>query len=174
MIIGLNGLKQSGKSTIAEHLMHKRFGTFAFADPLKNALAAMGVPRQSLWGPQEEKEKPLPLFGGKSGRYLMQTLGTEWGREMVDPDLWVNIATNTLSGNFVCSDVRFPNEAKAIHDRHGLIIKVIRPSHAISDGHKSEQELPDSMIDIVIMNTGTMEELLGKVDAVLDQLRSII
>ena len=30
-------------------------------------------------------------WGGKTPRYLMQTLGTEWGRMMVDGDLWVEL-----------------------------------------------------------------------------------
>jgi hypothetical protein len=37
------------------------------------------------------KETPLPVIG-KSPREIMQTLGTEWGRRLVNPDLWVCLA----------------------------------------------------------------------------------
>jgi hypothetical protein len=51
---------------------------------------------------------------GVSPRHLMVTLGTEWGRDAVHPDLWVRIWAASLpeAAHVVAEDVRFPNEVE--------------------------------------------------------------
>lgn len=60
-------------------------------------------------------------------RMLMQMLGTEFGRDMVHPNLWVNSLMNEYKRQkWLITDVRFPNEAKAIKDRGGILIRLDR------------------------------------------------
>jgi hypothetical protein len=60
-------------------------------------------------------------------RMLMQMLGTEFGRDMVHPNLWVNALMNEYKRQkWLVTDVRFFNEAKAIKDRGGILIRVNR------------------------------------------------
>ncbi len=98
-------------------------------------------------------------------RLLLQLLGTECGRQIIHPNIWINalFADYKLSGGFgytndsytetsiiknskylkwIITDVRFPNEAKAIKDRGGILIKVVRPETDILAGdHESETAL---------------------------------
>lgn len=89
-------------------------------------------------------------------RLLMQLLGTECGREIIHPNIWINatfadyvkdtgyhyniehlhdnkfkiISTPKFYDkgfpNWIISDVRFPNEVKAIKDREGILIRLNR------------------------------------------------
>lgn len=61
-------------------------------------------------------------------RLLLQLLGTECGRNIIHPNIWVNatMADYTEHSNWIISDVRFPNEVKAIKDRGGISIRVNR------------------------------------------------
>ena len=64
------------------------------------------------------------------------------------------------------TDVRYPNEAKRVLDLDGEIWKVERPG-LVSDGHASEQPLPDDMITRLIVNNGDMNHLRQNVEALL-------
>ena len=37
------------------------------------------------------KEHPCSLLLNKTPRYAMQTLGTEWGRELIGENIWTHI-----------------------------------------------------------------------------------
>ena len=62
----------------------------------------------------------------------MQTLGTEWGRDQVHPELWIRHAQRRLdnyrrvSVNVVVTDVRFPNEADWLRANGGELWHVLR------------------------------------------------
>ncbi len=75
--------------------------------------------------------KPKNIQGLKlvkmTPRMLMQMIGTEFGRNMVHPNLWVNSLMNEYKRQkWLVTDVRFPNEAKAIKDRGGILIRLDR------------------------------------------------
>ena len=186
MIIGVSGLAKSGKSEVAKRL-EARFGftRHAFADPLKAMLAQVGFTHAQLYG--DEKERHLPEFGHTS-RDIMISLGTAWGRRMVHRDFWVKVWGRTLpaktaaTGRAVAEDVRFPNEVRAIKDRGGFIIRVVRPGIEPTPRwgflgrllvklglkfpiHPSERvdRIP---YDIVIYNDGSVEDLERKIDHV--------
>jgi CRP/FNR family transcriptional regulator len=65
----------------------------------------------------------------------MQTLGTEWGRQCMDADIWVRAwaARAALLTSAVADDVRFQNEADMIRNLGGVIIRVMR-----SEGDEKE------------------------------------
>lgn len=173
LLIGLTGYKQSGKGVVADHLVRQYgFRRFEWAMRLKLALQAMGVHDDFLFG--HRKHEIVPGFG-HTARYLMQTLGTEWGRDLVKKNLWVDLSCQfdidpaLQEGRFVVMEgTRFPNEVQAIVDRGGWIIQINRPG-CVPDGHRSEI-LPEC--DIQIENNGTVEELLRRVDAAMAVLLS--
>jgi hypothetical protein len=97
----IHGLKESGKSTLAERLMTS-FGyvRVKMAGPLKNMLRSLlrdaGVDESLIEDYVEGhlKEVPIPQLSNRSSRQLMQTLGDEW-RKMQADDFWIDIAIGT-------------------------------------------------------------------------------
>ena len=133
-VVGLTGLKGSGKDTAARVLESAGFVHLKFAGPLKAMLGAFMtwqgasslIVERSLDG--DLKEVPSPYLGDRSPRHAMQTLGTEWGRQMIAASLWTDalIAAARRCDKVVVSDVRFPNEAAVIEGLGGRIYRVDR------------------------------------------------
>ena len=91
-------------------------------------------------------------------RKLLQLLGTEAGRQIIHPNIWVNAlfadykgkylgATDDMKNpvemcfpNWIITDVRFPNEVQAIKDRGGIVIRVNRDSE-LEYNHTDEDVL---------------------------------
>jgi hypothetical protein len=121
-LIAVHGVKRSGKGTTADYLVSRHgYSVIKQAGPLKDMLtvllASCGYPHETVFRCIEGdlKEIPLPALGGKSGRYSMQTLGTEW-RDLFSPLLWSGItcrrirANTAAGGRIVVDDLRFPHE----------------------------------------------------------------
>jgi dephospho-CoA kinase len=89
-LIGVTGFARSGKDTVGQILVREHnYVRFAFADPIKKMIADMlEMPLHKL---EELKDQQLVHLDGLTPRYLMQTLGTEWGRDMIHKDLWVRL-----------------------------------------------------------------------------------
>lgn len=178
LVIGFAGAKQSGKSTATELLMaHHGVIGIGFAQPLRVFVGQLlGLPLEHLELAKEEQVPGLPE--GVTPRRMMQTLGTEWGRQMIDPDLWVKVgmrfADQMLDNGYAVAfnDVRFPNEALAIRERGGIIIEIQRPGTGEGDNHVSESGLPRELIDDVVVNDGEVQDLYQRVLAVLRARRA--
>ncbi len=166
-IIGITGVARSGKDTLAEYLVANHgYKRVAFADSIREVVSHLtGLTVAELTdGPL--KEEPIEWMGGKSPRQLMQTLGTEWGREMVDPNLWLNIAANRIRearrqgfAGVVIPDVRFDNEAEFVRERLGSVVRVVRPGAAAVSAHESEQGVSENLVDSTVINDGTRRDL---------------
>ena len=66
--------------------------------------------------------------------------------------------------NWIITDVRFPNEAKAVKDRGGILIRINRPGFENTGDHLSEIALDDyKNFDTIIINDGTIEDLSKKI-----------
>lgn len=122
-VIGIHGVKRSGKGTVAAYLeaVHG-YRPVKFAGALK---AMARVPLRTDCGLSEAdverciegdlKEIPIPALGGKSARYLMQVLGTEY-RDMVHQAMWREIAACSIrglaasGGRAAVDDLRFMHE----------------------------------------------------------------
>jgi hypothetical protein len=165
VIIGLCGKIASGKSTAASYL-ETRYGfkRVRFAGPLKAMMAALGLSHAEIEG--HLKERPCDLLGGKTPRFAMQTLGTEWGRNLIDSELWVRAWLRATEGwpLVVADDVRFPNEAKAVRDAGGLLIRIERPL-PYNDilGHASEEQ--NFPVDRVVQNNAGIRELADNIES---------
>jgi hypothetical protein len=187
MIIGISGKIGSGKDTLSivinyladksapdsfnrweQPLEEYTYKNKKYAENLKCMVCFLiGCNRIDLED-REFKEKELgEEWDGLTPRKILQLLGTEAGREIIHPNIWVNslFADYTTDSNWIITDVRFPNEAQAIKDRGGIVIRIERPggeSHC-GGAHASETALDDYDFDIVINNDGTIEELIDKV-----------
>lgn len=166
-IVAFAGLAGSGKSTAALRLVERHgFHRVRFAGPLKDMMRALGLNEQEIEG--DLKEKPCALLGGKTPRYAMQTIGTEWGRDIIDRDLWIRAWQSAVDkvppgAPVVVDDCRFPNEADAVTSAGGIIVRVVRPGvGAGAAGHSSESYTLPAALDIV--NDGQLVEFLSRVD----------
>lgn len=117
------------------------------------------------WDDREWKERVLPGIC-KSPRQLAQTIGTEWGRNLVNPDLWLLLARNEMyaaqrmgAGGIVFSDCRFENEARLILEMGGRVVHLSRPGIAAVSSHVSERMLPAHLLSGHIVNDGSLELL---------------
>lgn len=141
-IIAFTGLAGAGKSTAAAHLVKRHgFHRIRFAGPLKAMMAALGCTPEQIDG--SEKETPCDLLGGKTPRHAMQTLGTEWGRDLITSDLWIRawqaaVAKVPAGTPIVIDDCRFPNEAEAVRAAGGILVRIDRPGAGTASVHVSE------------------------------------
>jgi len=158
-----------------------------------------------------DKTKSNLLIHKLTPRKLLQLLGTECGRNIIHPNIWINslyadykpivphvrvrqkgmtasearlafsLATkNAKLPNWVITDMRFPNEAKAVKDRSGITIRVNRtydidksdilnnPEKAPPISfHESETALDNYEFDYVIDNSKGIDELISIVKYIL-------
>lgn len=156
LIIALGGLKRSGKDTfagilaaVAEARPNLTPHRIAFADPLRQATAAAYA--------LEGSEDPF-------GDELKDTVDSSWGitrRQMlinvgeamrgVDADHWTKLLTRgidsfeTAASRYtpaqkplhIITDMRRPNEAKAMLDLGATLVLVVRDG-VVWDGHETE------------------------------------
>jgi len=174
MIIGLTGRAGTGKDTAALHLEREHgFISLAFADPLRAMLSALlpYTPVSSFaMHDRAQKEMPQPFLGGASVRRCLQTLGTEWGRELIDGGLWINICRHrieTIGGRIVVTDVRFDNEAQMIRELGGHIVNITREQARPVENHTSEAGITDRLIDYHVDNSGLIGELYHQLDTMM-------
>jgi hypothetical protein len=209
-----------------------------FADKMKDSVCSwIGCTREQLED-RKFKEKPLGqewsywIYKGEKYDYLssdkqffrdkglklhhhtprslLQLLGTDAGREIIHPNIWVNAlmsgyrdeikAGKNKYGDpenwlelpkWVIPDTRFPNEAKAIRDRNGILIRINRTkifTKEFEDGSKvSVVETPPEFTkvtqhpsetaldgwtdwDYVINNNGNLEDLFKKVTKIYNEI----
>jgi hypothetical protein len=209
MIIGFVGFIGSGKDTAADYLVNfHEFRRDSFANTLKDAVAAVfGWDRVLLEGRTKEAREwreQVDLWWAErlniprlTPRYILQYWGTEVCRKGFHDDIWIASLENKIrktTDNIVISDVRFPNEIKAIHDAGGKVIRVTRGpepewyNYAVSMNkgpagnmnwalsrnkleklkiHASETAWVGGDIDYVIDNNGTIDELFEQIRNVL-------
>jgi hypothetical protein len=173
-VIAICGFATAGKSTLAKHIV-QRHGYFniPFAGPLKAAVRGLldyqFVPfskaERILHG--DLKETPIVELAGKTSRFLMQTLGTEWGRQTVDPDFWTILWHERSHRHHavVVDDLRFQNEAQMVRALGGSIIRIERPGLAGGDiSHISELEQLRIEADFVLTNDGTPQDMFLEFD----------
>lgn len=184
-LIGITGKAGAGKDTLADYLV-RHFGAqkYSFALPLKQSLNTMFGWHMDQWNDREWKERVIPWLG-KSPRQMAQTIGTEWGRELVHPQLWVLLAERKYIQHiddysqdfgamppFVIPDVRFTNEAEMIRSQNGVVIQLHRPGAATIAAHKSEDGVPDELVDITYINEKSIAEMCVDVVTILRAHRS--
>ena len=163
-LIGIAGKARSGKDTTANYLLNKlggRWSSSSFADPMKAMLGVIGVDCSD-----EAKDLPRNEYG-VSTRHMLQTLGTEWGRDGIGSNFWIDVFARSNAGQCVIvPDVRFDNEADLIR-KHGVLIH-IEGRGGIGSKHVSEQSLPVKDGDIVISNDRCLSYFYASIDALVN------
>lgn len=184
MIVGFTGFKGSGKDTAAAVLLQQpyNFTIAKFADGIKAMLgqfyyySGLSTPEVQRRIEGDLKEEPDPfLLQGKTPRWAMQTLGTEWGRDLMGENIWVTATMSKIHNllsvknyrGVVVTDIRFPNEAAAIKDAGGILIRIERDQNVI-DLHESEKYILTLPVDYVIVNNDTKELLAEQVMEIVD------
>lgn len=184
ILIGVTGQKGSGKDTFAKRLYRHGFIQLRFADTLKDMLrvllAAGGIQHQEdieQWIEGRLKETPCPILGGKTPRFAMQTLGTEW-RNMIDEQLWTRITESQIRISqqerkqelIVITDLRFQHELEMIKRLGGLAVRITRPGYEPS-AHPSEAGIASLQVEFEFLNDLGISELYDKADAMLEYLK---
>jgi hypothetical protein len=191
ILIGFCGLLGSGKDTAAGVLMEEPYGfqRLSFASSLKDVVAALfGWDRGRLEGVTPEdrawREEPDVWWSQRLGkpitpRSMLQQIGTNCLRQFLHDDIWIATVERTIAmappgSRFVISDVRFPNEVKAIEALGGIVVRVQRgelPSwwdaaakgEEVQGVHLSESALASVELRAVLQNNGTLEEFRERV-----------
>ncbi len=204
MIIGFVGFIGSGKDTAADYLVNFHgFRRDSFANTLKDAVAAVfGWDRTLLEGRTKEarewREQVDPWWAERlnkpelTPRWILQQWGTEVCRNGFHDDIWIASLENKMrktKDNIVISDVRFPNEIKAIKNAGGQVVRVVRGSDPewyqdawnVNQGHSnmswsiskvrmerlgihaSETAWIGRGIDLEIDNNGSIDDLFAQI-----------
>ena len=171
-VVAFTGLAGSGKSTAADYLVTQGYRRVKFAGPLKSMMRALGLSEAHIEG--DLKELPTPLLAGRTPRYAMQTIGTDWGRDLIGPTLWTGLWHATVSdvldhgGRVVCDDCRFANEAEAVRNIGGRVIR-LQGRGGIAGGHASEKQ--EFEVDWMIANVGDRAFLERGIEAAFRAVR---
>lgn len=167
-LLGIHSAKGGGKSTFGSLLKHAlkeqslEARVVPFAGPLKEACTAIfGCDSiDNFYGTDDDKNKEATFWKEKLGeefstyRKILQTMGTDKFRKMLNENIWVlSFHRRLLSLQkyndylIIVDDVRFPNEAEFILRNGGTIIKVDHILRNVSnDPHLSEKPLPADYI----------------------------
>lgn len=136
IIIGITGKKGAGKDyaadVIANYCASNGISVYrtSFAEPLKIMLSAGLDLDTDSFVDRTKKESVIPHIGC-TPRKLMQTLGTDWGRNIIADNIWINLcqrrlikAKNNGCNVLLVTDVRYDNEAQMVKDLGGIILEV--------------------------------------------------
>ena len=123
-----------------------------------------------------------------SVREFLQKLGTDAIRDSLHTNAWVNAlmadyiptqvqwSDGPIGGykdgpmpNWIITDTRFPNEAQAIKDKGGLVIRVDRPGVKPINDHPSEVGLDSWDFDYKIANVSDLKALSLSVRLILEK-----
>ena len=215
MIIGFVGFIGSGKDTAADYLVNTHgFRRDSFANTLKDAVAnVFGWDRTLLEGrtaeAREWREQVDLWWAARlkmpnlTPRLMLQLWGTDVCRVHFHDDIWIASLENKMrktGDNIVISDVRFPNEIKAIHNAGGKVVRIQRGENpewyqdAINFNagdrnmswatskerlrrqgiHASETAWVGGKIDHVVSNDTTIDSLFSQLHALLnDQVQDL-
>lgn len=191
--LGISGLAGSGKTTAALHIEGRwGFRRKHIATPLRAMLAVLlranGLDEETIHRYLEGdlKETVIPELGVTS-RQAQITLGTEWGRQLISPDLWARTWARGigLTDRVMNDSVRFLNEEEVIREMGGITIMIERPGAepaayrwnglgrtlygttglmwGVHDSERTDRLMPD----YTIVNDGSVEDLHRALDEVM-------
>jgi len=177
-VIAIHGAASHGKTTSTKHLVSAHgLDVVKFAAPIKNMLATLLIymgdaPDMAVKSMEDPMMKSLPIqeLFGVTPRRLQQTLGTEWGRNIIHPNLWVHLAKMKIEQHWrrspghviLVDDLRFATEYEMLErDFDTTFVKIFAPWAPKPDiTHQSEIPLADELFDHVIINNKDEQDAL--------------
>ena len=193
MIIGINGYSGSGKDAVGQIIQKLCFKQHweikKFAGKLKEVASILtSIPvkyfedqdfkrtvlGEEWWTNCDEGSQPMTV------RDLLQKLGTECMRTGLHSNTWVNALMVDYKpakmdqynpSKWVVTDTRFPNEAKAIKDKGGVVIRIDRPGIKPINNHPSEVGLDYWDFDYAIGNVSDLVSLEFTVENILKEIK---
>jgi hypothetical protein len=163
-------------------------------------IASMGVgyERRHLYGSQADREeslvvsvaewsradyRPRAVLNGYmtwlndttiaiTYRQLLQLWGTEYRRVQCE-SYWCDKGREKIraaEGLVFIDDIRFPDEARMVHEEGGMLIRLVRPGgpRIKESGHASETSLDDyKEFNWTVWNGGTEDEFKAEIERIL-------
>lgn len=193
--IGLSGFAQAGKTAVATYIEQK-YGVRRqhIAEPLRDMLRTLlrrfnideALIEEYLTG--SLKEEVIPELGVTS-RHAQITIGTEWGRNLIDNDLWARLWAIEAKFQAAMNDsVRFLNEERVIQsDLGGFTILIKRAGtgpiafkwgwlgrllyrwFGVLWGAHDSERVDRLNPTYVVENNGTLDDLYRKIDDIMDE-----
>jgi hypothetical protein len=177
--------KDAAFTEYAEHSMWPYVKLYSFADELKRiCIELFNIPFECVYGTDEQKNQVqkhlrwenMPgsdMAGPMTARQFMQYFGTDTCRNMYQP-IWVNSCIKKIqreqSQLAIIADVRFGNEAKAIEEAGGKLVRLTR--NIYNDNHSSEVALDNYPFTNYIDNSDTnIDDLTVKVKKFYNHLK---
>ncbi|CDQ21749.1 deoxynucleotide monophosphate kinase family protein [Halobacillus karajensis] len=177
MKLAVAGEIRSGKDTVCDYIKTKfdEMQTLYFAEGIAEII---------------ERFFPEAWYSEGKPRWHYQEIGQKL-RE-VNPDVWVTYTNSKYKklqdagfNNFICTDLRQPNEYQWLKDQGFIVIKVeadpeVRLERMKKAGdkgdmqallHPVEQQIKHLKYDYLITNNTTLEDLYKQVDFVLKEER---
>lgn len=187
-LIGLIAYAQVGKDTVAEILAD----TYGYridspSNVLRDFLYAQDLylpPSRKHWWSRPRSQRLCDVVdehGWPKARLLhpyirdlQQATGTEAGRTYLGEDVWQSAMLARLAPGerHVSTRVMYANEAQAILDAGGILVRVTRPGTGPLGDHSSEAHVETLPADYTIENDGTVGDLRVKVIDLIEQIRS--
>lgn len=106
-------------------------------------------------------------------RRCYNMMGSDIGRDILDIDIWWKKLQEEIIelgvANIVVPDLRYDNDA-CLFD---FVIKVIREEDnqlKENANHQSEKGISDNLVNVVVYNTGSLEELYETIDNIIKQI----
>lgn len=149
-----------GKDTACSYLALNYGGKIlSFAEPLY----------ELLYHCQNQLNFPL-----QKDRKFLQFIGTDWARGH-DKDVWVKKLISRLphEGNVFVSDLRFPNEMKALRDNGFVCVQIHRKSSTREMNHESETALLGFDFDFLIENNGDLDEFHRSLEHLVEKVKNL-
>lgn len=177
-LIGFTGKKRVGKDASGEYLCEQYgFKRMAFADPLKTVCGIMfGLTDEQLYGSLKET---IDVRYNYTPRQILQKVGTDIVRDRFretfplmgdSSQFWIECFKRHYVEQTVpicVTDVRYENEAQAIVDIGGIVVRLER-SNTVIDTHSSELDnVSDNLISYRIDNNGTLEQLYEQLNEIV-------
>lgn len=201
LIVGFSGYKRSGKDTAALELAAalKRNGFSVVLDSFAAPIRQFAIEHLDMTETNKEEVIPWLADYAVTPRLFMQLFGTELGRDMIHPDLWVRmlerrvqkLSTSAAAQEgklaIIVTDVRFINEIRMLKNLGAHLIRVERPgtepvppkyesklrtwwARLWWQPHLSESTLDMSEFDLRLENNSTLDVFKFRCASIVDLL----
>jgi hypothetical protein len=175
-IVALTGSKGSGKDTVGQLIADMHGGqTIAFADPIKQTVMDIfklkDIAQYDAFKRTVLEYRLDYLPQAIAGRHVVREIGMLMRN--YDDKQFNQYVRSTIESQpdklWVVTDLRFDNEYTMLRSIGAKVIKIIRPSYTY-DGHITEREFNDSLVDHTLMNDGSLEYLKIRTELVMKNI----